>query len=224
MEPIDYILQSLQNDITKVEIISQNLANAQTPGFQASQVFSEYLGNVDGNQINTVLRKDNGTLQKTQRSLDVAILTESYFQVELNGELLLTRHGRLHLDKEGNLLHASGGKMLGESGYIQLPEGEIKIASNGDILVSGHVVDRLVLVETSEPAQVEYRGSGLYQTPIFEPTEGRVEQYSLNSANVNSTQDMIKLIETSRHAESLQRALHALDQIQNAGINELGKK
>lgn len=224
MEPIDYILQSLQNDITKVEIISQNLANAQTPGYQASNVFAEYLGSGEGNQIISALTHSPGTVKKTQRSLDVALLSNHYLQVEFNGAQLLTRQGRLHLDKEGNLLHASGGKVLGESGFINLPEGEVSISESGEIRVNGNVVDKLLFAENNSKSSLQYQGAGLYQTTIFQPAEGRVEQFALNSANVNSTQDMIRLIETSRHAESLQRALHALDQINNAGINELGKK
>ncbi|UAA37600.1 flagellar hook basal-body protein [Paraneptunicella aestuarii] len=224
MEPIDYILQSLQHDISKVEVISQNLANAQTPGFQASHVFSEYMSSSEGSKLQTLLANSNSTIQKTQRSLDVAILSDAYLQVELNGETLLTRHGRLHTDKDGNLLHVSGGKVLGESGYIQLPEGDIEIKANGELHVAGHEVDKLFLVTMNGTEKTEYRGAGLFANASYSPASAQVEQFALNSANVNTTQDMIRLIETSRHAESLQRAFHALDQIKNAGINELGKK
>lgn len=225
MEPVDLLLQSLQNDIKQVEILSHNLANAQTPGFHANKVFAEYMGTEEGAKLQTMLSAATGKVEKTQRELDVAIVSEGYLMVEQHGESNLTRHGRLHINAEGILTHASGAKVLGESGYITLPEGSIQISESGEIKVSGQIVDKLLTVQPNAPQNMEYLGAGLYKDEGQSvPTQATFQQFALNGSGVESTQDMIKLIEVSRHAQSLQRAMHAIDQVNNAGINELGRR
>ncbi|WP_199611747.1 flagellar basal body rod C-terminal domain-containing protein [Flocculibacter collagenilyticus] len=225
MSSAEIILNSIQNNINQVEVLSHNVANANTPGFKAAQVFSEFNSSGKAKLINTVTNKAGSSVVNTNRSLDIALLNQNFLQVEYNNQLVMTRNGRLHIDSSGQLKHSSGAFVIGELGHIQLPEGDVQINNAGKIYVNGEYLDKLVSVRPSEGTTLNSIGSGLYSpNGKVSPHINDFQQGAINSASVDVSQDMVRLIELSRHTQSLQKALHALDQISNAGINELGKK
>lgn len=225
MEPVDIVLKSLSNDIRQVDILSHNIANANTPGFQSSEVFSLYQQSTGASQLQSVVRANEGNLIHTERPLDVAIVNQGFLLVQDNGEPLLTRYGRMHTDADGMLRHVSGALVMGEAGPIQLPDGNVAISQDGRIMVSGQEVERLVQVEPQNLGTLERTGNGLYRSAsLSQPVTPELQQGAVNAAEVAVSRDMVKLIELSRHTESLQRALQAMDQIADAGINELGRR
>lgn len=224
MEPVDLVLQSISNNVRQVEVISHNIVNANTPGYQAKQVFSQFAVNGQNVLVESAIAKGGGGIISTGRELDVALLNEGYLLVEFQGQQGLTRNGRMFVEDGGNLKHSSGASVIGGSGLINLPDGAVEIKGNGEIFVNGELVDVLVTISPGENAVIEDKGAGIYlSNQPFEIIENSLKQYSVNGASTSTTHDMVRLIELSRHTESLQKAVHAIDQIANAGINELGK-
>ena len=225
MEPIDTLLNSIQNNVTQVEVLSHNVANANTPGFQATRVFAHFHMEEQARVQTTLVAQEDSAILQTDRALDVAILNEGYLLVERHGQQLMTRHGRLHIDHLNRLTHSSGALVVGEAGSIHLPQGLVQISQSGKIMVDGEHVDTLLTVSHPDSAPLQPRGLGLFHTSEqLHFIENRITQGAINGARVDVSSDMVQLIELSRHTQSLQKAVHALDQIANAGINELGKK
>ena len=149
---------------TRIDVVSNNLANAETTAFKSSRVNFEDLmytmlkqpgssnaaGEISpagifvglGTRIsNTQLNLDPGTLESTGRQLDVAIQGQGFLRVKLldgiEDGLGYTRIGSFFVNNIGNLVLGSG------DGYqlqpkISVPTGatDISIATDGTVSYS----------------------------------------------------------------------------------------
>jgi len=119
---------------TRLEAVTNNIANANSVGFRRSSVFERGLiearnnmnhikgdvENVDA-PIGDYTDFASGTLQKTDNTLDIAIEHEGFFVVQnQKGEELLTRAGQFTLSEEGYIATQDGKKLLGEQGPIMI--------------------------------------------------------------------------------------------------------
>jgi flagellar basal-body rod protein FlgG len=117
---------------TRTEIIANNLANVNTPGFKRSRAHFEdllyqtiqgeqVLGDPDaqtspaiqvgrGTKLAGVQRlHQQGPLEQTGRNLDIAIEGEGFLQVQMpTGETTYTRDGSLQISDQGLLVTGSG--------------------------------------------------------------------------------------------------------------------
>lgn len=145
-----YIAASgLKADQQQIDVISNNVANMQTPGFKRSRVaFSDVaavtrseveqgqlLGSAGaGSQVlSTQPSFSEGTLQQTGNTFDLAIQGSGFFEVkDVNGNRLYTRNGQLHVDDQGNLVTATGLPLA--NGVQILPDAkDIKIDLQGQV-------------------------------------------------------------------------------------------
>lgn len=224
MEVLDVVLNGIQNDIAQVELISNNLANSNTPGYQRVEVFSQFLTDNNIAQTVTSLVQENTGFKNTDRALDIAITAAGYFLLDNDGDASLTRFGRFHVNPEGYLSHSSGALLMGEQGPISVSDENISVTSQGEVLDNGILVDRIQLVLPEDSQALANKGKGLYGAQSYQPVEAQVLSGAINDAGANTSADMVRLMELSRHTQSLQKAVYALDQITDAGINELGKR
>ena len=143
----------------RMEILGNNLANQQTPGFKKDDgiqtSFGEWLlyarnttglpqspypigtmaHNVAMAESYTSMR--NGSLDNTGRSLDFAINGNGLFQVQNEDGVLYTRNGHMFLNADGYLVDIEGKLVLGEDGPIQIvaPGMEAAVDLEMDIMV-----------------------------------------------------------------------------------------
>ncbi len=125
-------LSSLSAHTTAVDVVGNNLANLNTPGFKASSVvFHDLVTQALGlgeTQVGlgvgrpfTIRQFTQGALQSSGGNLDAAIQGDGFFIVrDYSGAMLLTRAGNFRVDLAGNLLTATGEKVQGwtESGGV----------------------------------------------------------------------------------------------------------
>ena len=165
----------------------------------------------------------DGGLAQTGQSYDLALRGNGFFVVERGGTMLLTRSGALHVDAEGFLATAQGDRVQGMSGAIAVPHGHLRIDSRGELWNGEQSLGVLQVVAAAEPARLSPAGGGAYhyQGPQAEWT-GSVIQGALERANVDPAEETIRLMETTRHAESVQRAISIYDKAMDIGINRLG--
>ncbi len=125
-------LSGLNISAKSLDVISHNVANANTSGFKASQsvfadVFSSTLGANpymqvgSGGSLPAVRQNFNqGGVTNTGNALDMAINGDGFFMVKrpVNGDeqKFYTRAGEFQLDKDGNVTTASGYQVLGYPG------------------------------------------------------------------------------------------------------------
>jgi flagellar basal-body rod protein FlgF len=87
------------------------------------------------------------------------------------------------------------------------------------------VVAQLRIAQVAPGAPLTSLGGDLYggeQLPQGD-SSARVRQGFLEASNVESVQEMIRLIETMRHFEGVQRFVRGYDDMMGKAISELGK-
>jgi flagellar hook protein FlgE len=112
---------------TAVDVVGNNLANLNTPGFKSSVVsfndlVTQSLGaGLGETQVGfgvgrpvTLRQFTQGAIQSSSGPLDAAIQGDGFLVVrDRSGALLYTRGGNLQVDKNGNLLTAKGDRVQG---------------------------------------------------------------------------------------------------------------
>lgn len=224
MDVFEVTLSSITNNLEQLKVISSNVANVNTPGYMQETAFAQ---KVNGEVVlKQSISSKQGPIKETTRNLDVAILGDGFFQIENNGQVTLSKDGHFHIGQDGFLRHSSGGLVVGESGAIPTQANQTEFKSNGDVVVKGGVVDRLLVVNVDDTNSLKRLGHNLIGTSsAFNPLDNfTVKPRALNSSNVESSAEMIKMIEVNRHLQTTQKVVNAYDQLLNVGINELGKR
>lgn len=128
-------VSGLKSHQTMMDVVGDNIANINTPGFKGSRVVfsdtlsqalraggaaTEQLGGTNASQIGLGVRvggidmvNTQGPLQATGRPTDVAIQGEGFFVVRSGSEQLFTRAGSFGFDNAGNLADPSGAIVQG---------------------------------------------------------------------------------------------------------------
>lgn len=215
------ISRSLSADVQTLATISHNVANMNTPGYRGTRAIPEF-----GEQlrVRTALDQGDGGLKQTDRSLDLALRGPGFFVVERDGVPLLTRAGEFRVDGEGLLVTSGGDRVLGASGPIAMPPGEVRIDTQGEIWSGSQAVDRVYVVSATDASRLRPVGGGAYAYDgQLEAWSGSVMQGALERSNVDPAEQTVRLMETTRHAESVQRAISIYDKAMGAGINSLGE-
>ncbi len=226
MDVFEISLDAINQSTKQLETVSQNVANINTPGYLSTKPFVQYLSDQRVAGSGEVVSLTEGTIRETGRALDVAVLDGGFFEVELNNQRYITRGGHFYVDGQGLLRHPSGAYVLGENGKIDTGGLEVTFGAEGSVAIAGNVIDKLSIVKARSAQGVTPVGQGLYATDPqnTQVVSARISQKSLNSANVNPSEEMVRMIEISRHLQSTQKMVNAYDQLLNVGINELGKK
>lgn len=182
----------LMTSLYKQDVLANNLANANTPGFKAdlastrqrlavrqedglasapSNALLEKLGGgalLNANRISFA----QGPLRTTSNPLDVAISGDGFLTVrddaDKDNPVKLTRDGRLTRNAAGELvLAASGLRILDTSGNpIVLPVGpDPTISGDGTIRQRGQDVAQIQLISGGDLTRLRKAGQSLFVAP-----------------------------------------------------------
>jgi flagellar basal-body rod protein FlgF len=217
---IQAMSRSLSIDVQVLGTISHNVANLNTPGYRAVRAIPEFDKSTG---LRTALDLQDGSISQTDRSLDLALHGPGFFVVERDGKALLTRAGAFHLDMDGQLLTTRGDRVLGNSGPLTLPTADVQVDAHGEIWAGQQSMGRLQVITVADLAGLRPAGDGAY---VYEGEQaewtGSMSQGAIEHANVDAADETIRLMETTRHAESVQRAISIYDKAMDVGINHLG--
>ena len=218
----------------RFNLIANNLSNIQTAGFKKDvPVFSKILSQSadrfggSGNQVSVTLFQQ-GDLQRTGNELNLAIEGEGFFKVQTPYGVRYTRNGNFALNQAGILIDGNGFPVMGRRDEIGLRGGKtIQVQSNGTVQVDGQEVDRISLVTFADLQAIQKEGHTYFRAAEgqeeIEASSGQVVQGSLESANVNGIEEMIRLIDAQRSFEACQRVIRAQDELNGKAVNELGR-
>jgi flagellar basal-body rod protein FlgG len=196
---------------TQLNAISNDLANADTPGYQSVDVGFENLlyssgGASSGSQVATgagaeasVVGRDTtqGALTDTGRTLDVGIDGNAYLQVRTpNGQTALTRDGALQTNSKGELTDANGDPLVPS---ITVPPGtdpaNVKISSDGTVSDGAQTLGKISLVTVPAPSGLIANGDSTFSVTAAsgatKPAAGAtLHQGYLAGSNVDMAQAM----------------------------------
>lgn len=196
--------------LRRLDVVADNVANVNTPGFRASQTgqldFGVELARADGAQLGRLgtatlpngpfLDPSQGSFEATDLPTDLAIEGDGLFVVRMpDGGLAATRSGAFRFDALGRLTTVDGLLVLDTAGQpILAPAGRFVVALDGTIEGTGQ---RIALV--AWPPGVRRLGANLFaiEGPTS-PASGRIQQGVLERSNVDLASAMTDLIALQR--------------------------
>lgn len=230
----------MQHDLQRLETISQNMANVLTPGYKKQiLVGPAFASLVQGNAAQPAgivsanaaaslsIDPAAGSLRYTANLQDVAIEGTGFFEVESRTGPQYTRQSGLRADVNGRLVGSHDLPLAGATGEIILTPDPFKIDANGDVRQGERIAGRLKLVHFANPEALVPVGGGLYEQGGAHLAESeissRVRAGFQETSNVNSAQEMVRLTETVRHFEALQKIMQGYDDVLEKTIRKLGE-
>jgi len=237
---------------TQLDVISNNLANTSTNGFKRNRaVFEDLLYQTmrqpgalssqqttipSGLMVGTGVRPistehifTQGSLQKTDNPLDMAINGNGFFQIQMpDGTLAYTRDGAFQKDSTGQIVTSSGYPL---SPPITIPSNALTISISRDGIVAitqpgttattqvgtiqvATFVNNGGLQSVGENLFVETASSGT-PTPNTPGNNGAglVNQTYVETSNVNVAEELVSMIQTQRAYEMNSKAISTSDQM-----------
>ena len=236
-----------------VEIISNNIANMRTTGYKKQRVdfqdllYQQYLragsqtsdtGSVApiGIEVGSGVRAaatprimSQGTVNQTEKELDVAVNGEGLFGIQLpDGRTAYTRDGSFERSGDGLLVNASGYQV--QPG-ITIPENASNVTISTDGIVQAYIgtsttptqlgqlqlyrfVNKEGLQSVGDNNFVESGASGNAQAGVPNTDgAGSVMQGYLEEANVNPVTEIADLIAAQRAYEMNSRVIQGADEM-----------
>jgi len=176
-----------------------------------------------------------GIFHKTDNPLDLALEGEGYFEVNTPQGLRYTRNGSFRMDTENYIVTQDGNYILDDNKQkikIEDNGGLIDIGPDGTITVGNgfgnEVKQKIGLVKFEDPQVLAKEGNGLYkimdnEVNPLDADQIRVVQGSLEQSNVNSIEEMTKMITTIRAFEAYQKVIQSLDEADDQAVNSIGR-
>jgi flagellar basal-body rod protein FlgF len=203
----------------RMDIVSNNIANALTPGYKISRpVFnveksegvpgsSSELQNTYINVLDSYIHFSDAPLVESGNKLDLGIEGDGFFVVSTKDGNMYTRNGQFTLNKEKKLVNLDGMPVLGQSGEIALDGTDIKIESDGSIFVDKTFVDKIKIADFKDKKDLRNYGSSLFVNINKNNPEVTSETYSVKqgfyeTSNVDIMKEMVELMSTLRAYES----------------------
>jgi flagellar basal-body rod protein FlgG len=233
----------------RLGVVSNNVANAATPGYKQDRLPDEvgksidlmkYAVDAQGRPVGTItlgpkvglsqLDLAAGPMQETANPLDLAIAGSGFFAVRRpDGSTAYTRDGGFLSDVNGTLRAKDGSAVLdANSQPIQIPTGaDVAVAADGTILASGNSVAQLQVVDFAAGAQLNKIGNGMFTAGNGaqpQATTGtQLYQGYLEGSNVDLTESMVATMNLVRAYEANQKLLQIQDESLKSAVNEVGK-
>jgi len=214
------------------EAVAHNLANAQTPGFKRTQVSeSLFAANLDQAraalpQAELVSDLRQGALRQTDRPLDFALQGDGFFVVEAPDGPRYARAGNFRRDLEGHLVTASGWRVQGSQGEVNLgqdPVSDLRVAGDQGLSIPGRGKVELKIVDFP-PGALSPAGDGTFRAlPGAEPSisSASLRQGALELGNSSPVEELVELIDIQRSFEAASRSIATIFRVEERLTNEL---
>ncbi len=206
---------------SQMDLLSNNIANMNTPGYRAqNMLFEEHISAPEGGGDPLSMIVDFGQYHVTRpgpvkitgNPFDVALNGPGYFGVETPGGTRYTKAGSFETNALGELVTPAGYPVAGAGGgSIIIPKdaGQVKISADGTLSSPDGEIGKLMVVEFENPQSLKPEGDNLYMTdeegtPSVETT---VTQGAIEGSNVQSVREMTEMIRVMREFQMVQRSI-----------------
>jgi flagellar basal-body rod protein FlgG len=230
--------QDMVNRITDLNTTSDNIANMNTAGFKTNRTnFQELLNNKtkEGVYISaTQTLTYQGALRTSDNPLDWAVQGDGYFPIKLaNGTTGYTRDGQFQVDSNGELVSASGGRLVW-SGTVPQNMADISIASDGTVeatLTTGVQVaaGTVQLAKFANPSGLVNNGNNVYLESVASGKVqmgapgtinlGTIQSHAVEQSNVDISRDMTHMMLLERNFQMSSQAFQQTETMISEAIS-----
>lgn len=237
--------------LRQLEIVNNNLANSNTPGFKGQFLISrtrqfdetladelstgdpyaaaDHMRTPDVASVSTVTDFTPGAVKGTGNPLDLALRNPNdFFVVNTSAGPQYTRAGNFSTNTAGQLVTNDGNIVQGTGGAIEIPAGKVDISANGTISVNKEAIGKLQVVRFADPRNLQRVGSNRFALGqgTAAPTpldDAELIPQSLEMSNVSAIESMIGLIAANRAFEMYTKSAKTLDEMNQTSIQQVGK-
>ena len=237
---------------TRMSVISNNLANVGTTGYKKGRASFEDLlyetvsqpggstsentelpsGLMLGTGVRTVSTEKiftQGSLSRTDSSLDVAIQGRGFLQILLpDGATAYTRDGSFSINSQGQMVTSSGYEL---DPSVTIPSETLSVTIGADGTVSAVTagssassqIGTLQLADFINPQGLQPIGQNMFKETVASGSPqtstpglnglGTLIQGSLEGSNVNVVEELVNMIETQRSYEMNSKAIQTVDEM-----------
>jgi len=227
----------------RMEVISNNLANINTPGYKKDKMSFEGLlaGSVNppavpqGTTADPILQKENiyidyasGPTSQSGNPLDLALDGDGFFAVTTPEGTAYTRQGNFRTSVDGTLVTVDGYPVQDSGGgAIRIQGSRVEIDAKGGVTVDGTQAGAISVVDFEKPYNMTKIGNALFVPagPQAVPQAGKaqVQQGHIEGSNVESISEMVQMIETNRYFEACSKVIKGFDDMATKAANDLGR-
>ncbi|MVA99317.1 flagellar basal-body rod protein FlgF [Nitratireductor sp. CAU 1489] len=233
-----YVALSSQVALEKrLRTIADNVANANTVGFRATEVKFEDVVSQSGSDSvayvspgSTFLTATSGPVKQTGNPLDFAVRGDAWFAIDTPAGPVMTRDGRFTMLETGELVSTEGHPVLDAGGApIQLDPfaGAPTAGSDGMLRQNGQPLGAIGLFTFAPGAEfARYGNSGVIPASppeaVVDSLEVGVLQGFVEESNVNPVKEMTRLIMVQRAFENAASAIRESDKSLDGAVKALG--
>lgn len=199
---IERMTIGLRDELSRAQLIAQNQANLDTPGFRQT------LTGLRQGKMSNWRDDSDGAYKETGRRLDLAPPPGTYFEVERGGKIYLTGRGDLKMDSQGFLVVGSGEKILGDDGQ------PIKVQNMADISIdeTGHLYEKgrnVATIRRVEVSAVQELGGTIFsasEDAKVKESTNPISVGTLRDSNADLTRNQTDLVATIHRAQIFSQA------------------
>ncbi len=228
---------NMVNQLNRVDVVSNNLANANTAGFKKDNLvegsFNNYLDKAlqEGKEplqlssvMNTVPKIDGkymdeeyGSLVDTGNGLDFALSDKDMFFKIQN-----TDSNRVEYTRDGTF-KVLNGELVTQNGYNVLDGNNQPVIVDDDNAFVGNIgVVKTEYTNLDKIGNNNYRVKDEAEIQNIADSGAFVLQGVYEQSNVNTMQSMVALIEAQRKFEQAQKAINGIDELNAKLIEKIG--
>jgi flagellar basal-body rod protein FlgF len=244
MEMPTYVaLSRLDAQTRALDAISDDIANASTPGFKASHtLFSDWLsvqrgtasppgGRVVAFTQDRATYRDTaqGPISQTGNPFDLAIGGAGYFTVSTPRGPRLTRAGHFGPGPDGTLSDADGNPVLDTAGQpIRLAANDtrVTVTADGTVSTPNGPVGKIGVVQPTDPNRLQAEGGRLLRanTPTQPVAAPSIVQGAVEDSNVQPIVEITRMMSLLREFQFASQFVQGESDRQQKAVDTLLKQ
>lgn len=220
-----------------MDVTANNLANVDTPGYNAEKMmFTDYLVD-DGNRHKMAFTQDissyrdttGGRMTVTGNPFDLAISGPGYFTIETAAGPRYTKAGNFTINAEGILVNPSGNPVLDADGQrivFEETDTDVNVGESGVVSVMGPggVLEergQIAMVEFADEQRMDRLPNQMFSTTQQpqEAVSARMLQGTVEMSNVSPVLELVKTTKLSRSVTSTAKFIETMYDLQRKTSN-----
>jgi len=223
-----------------LELLANNLANAETGGYKADREFYSLYSSADATSdpqtgavyTQPVIEKHwtdfaQGDFRATGNPLDFAVDGNGLFAIQTPRGVRYTRNGNFRVSPTGALSTSDGSAVRARGGgqIVLQPGIPVEVGQDGSVVQGGAVAGQIEVLSFA-PDSLSKEGAN-YWAPAAgaagKPSTGAVLQGKLEASNVGTAESAVRLVAIMRQFEMLQKAMTIGNDLNKRAIEEVAR-
>ncbi len=244
---IDAAASGMISQMNLNDILANNLANINTPGFKQTMAAFKDIKEASVNEItpskgyetdkkigtvslgsmldSTWIDFRQGGMKTTGNKLDLAVNGRGFFTVQTPDGLAYTRNGSFTVNSKGSITTTDGHLLMGERGplIIDIQNAQVNnitVNSNGEILHDGQSVGKIKISDFKDLQSLQAFGNSLYK-PLNNQPAINAENFEIKQGALESSN--ANVVETMVNSIQGQRTYDALAKVVETTSRSLSK-